>query len=139
MLEVLLVHPGGPFFAKKDLGVWTIPKGLPEPSEPLLEAAIRELREETGLVASGPYLELGSVRQKGGKLVHGWAFEGDLPDGFVLASNTFDLEWPPRSGRRRAFPEVDRAEFFDVGEARRKINEAQIPFLERLSQALSSE
>jgi predicted NUDIX family NTP pyrophosphohydrolase len=138
-LEVLLVHPGGPFFAKKDLGAWTIPKGVPASSEPLLAAAIREFREETGLAPHAPYLELGSIRQKGGKLVHGWAFEGELPQGFVLASNSFELEWPPRSGQRRAFPEIDRAELFELARAHEKINPAQRAFLERLAQALATQ
>lgn len=131
-VDVLLVHPGGPFFRNKDAGVWTIPKGLPEPGEALLAAAIREFGEETGLSAHAPFLELGQIRQKAGKIVHAWAFEGDLPQSFVLKSNGFELEWPPRSGRKQVFPEVDRAELFALAVAREKINPAQVELLERL-------
>jgi predicted NUDIX family NTP pyrophosphohydrolase len=135
-LEVLLAHPGGPFFAKEDEGAWTIPKGEPEPGEDLLAAARRELREEIGCDAGVPLLSLGSVTQRGGKVVHAWAFEGDREEGAPLPSNTFELEWPPRSGRRRSFPEIDRAAFFPLALAHRKIREAQRPFLTRLEEAL---
>ena len=124
-IEVLLVHPGGPFFRNKDEGAWSIPKGAPAPGEELVAAAVREFGEEVGLPVSPPFLPLGEVRQKGGKLVAGFACAGDAPPDFVPRSNTFELEWPPRSGRRVAFPEVDRAQFFSLPEARRKINAAQ--------------
>ncbi len=130
-LEYLLVHPGGPFFARKDEGAWTIPKGEAAPDEDLLTRAQIEFAEELGIEPKGEWLSLGSVKQKGGKTVHAWAFEGDLPKNFVLASNTFELEWPPRSGKRKAFPEIDRAEFFPEEVARRKVNPAQIELLNR--------
>jgi predicted NUDIX family NTP pyrophosphohydrolase len=131
-LEVLLVHPGGPFFRNKDDGAWTIPKGEVGEDEDLLVRARTEFEEELGFAPTGNWIELGSVKQKGGKTVHAWAFEGDLPDHFKLASNTFEMEWPPRSGRQQTFPEIDRAEFFSIVEAKQKINAAQIAFLERL-------
>jgi predicted NUDIX family NTP pyrophosphohydrolase len=131
-VEVLLVHPGGPFWARKDLGAWSIPKGEVEEGEELLAVAHRELAEETGFTAPGPSLPLGEVRQKSGKLVHAWAVRADA-DPRELRSNTFEMEWPPRSGRMRAFPEVDRAEWFDIAEARRRINPAQAAFLDRLA------
>jgi predicted NUDIX family NTP pyrophosphohydrolase len=137
-LEILLVHPGGPYFKKKDEGSWTIPKGEVAEGEDLLERARIEFEEELGIGASGSWIELGSVKQKGGKTVHAWAFAGDLEDTFKLASNTFEMEWPPRSGKVQQFPEVDRAEFFPMEEARRKINEAQIVFLDRLIEQLDS-
>ena len=136
-LEFLLAHPGGPFFAKKDLGSWTIPKGEAAPDEDLLTRARIEFAEEIGLEPPGrKYLPLGSIVQKGGKVVHAWAVEGDLPNDFVQRSNTFALEWPPRSGAFQDFPEVDRAEFFAEETARRKIKPTQIPLLERLSAQL---
>ena len=138
-LEVFLVHPGGPFFARKDDGVWTIPKGLPEQDEDLQVAARREFREETGLDPGTDLIDLGQVRQRGGKVVHGWAFEGDVDDGVPIISNTFTMEWPPRSGRHREFPEIDEARFFDAGTARRKINPAQIGFIEALEAFLPPE
>ena len=130
-VEVLLVHPGGPFWARKDLGAWSIPKGEVEEGEELLAVAYRELAEETGFSAPGPPLSLGEVRQKGGKVVHAWAVRADA-DPSELRSNTFEMEWPPRSGRMGVFPEVDRAEWFDVAEARRRMNPAQAVFLDRL-------
>ena len=134
-IEVLLVHPGGPFFARRDDGVWSIPKGLPNTDEDLLSAAKREFREETGISAppSG-YVELGMVQQTN-KRVHAWAFEGDF-DPTNLISNTFELEWPPRSGQRRSFPEVDRADFFTLEAAQPKIIAAQMELLERLAERL---
>lgn len=131
-LELFLVHPGGPFFRNRDEGIWTIPKGLIEEDEDGLEAAKREFREETGLEPLGPFAGLDSIRQKGGKTVHAWAFRGDVPDSYEPVSNTFELEWPPRSGIKKDFPEIDRALFFTVGEAVKKINHAQILFIERL-------
>jgi predicted NUDIX family NTP pyrophosphohydrolase len=136
-LRVLLAHPGGPFFRNKDAGAWTIPKGEPTSGEELLAAAVREFAEETGLPVREPLIALGEARQKGGKNVHAWAFQGDeLPVGFQPASNTFEMEWPPRSGQRARFPEIDRAELFAVEVARTKINPAQAVFLERLEAAL---
>ena len=139
-MEVLLVHPGGPYFRNKDQGAWTIPKGEVAEGEDLLTRAQIEFEEELGIPtpAAADWIELGSAKQKGGKTVHAWAFEGDCPANFVAAPNTFDLEWPPRSGRIQQFPEIDRAEFFPVEEAKLKINEAQIAFLDRLAEALES-
>ena len=137
-LEVLLVHPGGPYFQKKDESAWTIPKGEAGDGENLLTRASVEFEEELGFVPLGERIELGSVRQKGGKTVHAWAFAGDLPGGFELRSNLFEIEWPPRSGKRAQFPEVDRAAFFPVAEARLKINPAQNAFLDRLCEAVKS-
>jgi predicted NUDIX family NTP pyrophosphohydrolase len=137
--ELLLVHPGGPFWAKKDLGAWSIPKGEPDPGEDLRQCALRELAEELGPAAPaldiGDLIELGPIRQKGGKLVHAWAAEGEF-DPAALASNRFELEWPPRSGSRREFPEVDRVEWFDPGEARRRILAAQTELIDGLLAAL---
>jgi predicted NUDIX family NTP pyrophosphohydrolase len=130
-LQVLLVHPGGPYWRKKDEGAWTIPKGEIDDDEDALDAARREFEEETGLRPEGPFIALTPVKQKGGKVVHAWAFAGDCDPG-RLRSNTFELEWPPRSGRRREFPEVDRAEFFEVDEARTKMNPAQVALVEQL-------
>jgi predicted NUDIX family NTP pyrophosphohydrolase len=133
-VEVLLVHPGGPFWTKKDLGAWTIPKGEVEDGEELRACALRELEEELGTpfpISGKELIELGSVRQKSGKVVHCWAAENDF-DPATLRSNTFSMEWPPRSGREREFPEVDRAEWFDPAEARQKIISAQVDFLDRL-------
>ena len=136
-LEVLLVHPGGPFFAKKDDGAWTIPKGEAAPGEDLFKRAQIEFEEEVGIKPSGNWIELGSIKQKGGKVVHAWAFEGDLLESFKLKSNSFQMEWPPRSGKLKEFPEIDRAEFFAEGIARQKLNPAQTPFLDRLRAALN--
>lgn len=138
-LEVLLVHPGGPFFARKDEGAWTIPKGEIEAEEDPLVTAKREFAEETGFdVPETRFLPLGEIRQKGGKIVLAWAFEGDVDLG-SLSSNTFELEWPPTSGRTARFPEIDRAAFFAPGDARVKMNRAQIPFVDRLEHALAEE
>jgi len=136
VLEVLLVHPGGPFFVKKDEGAWTIPKGEATPEEDLLTRAQIEFEEEVGIRPQGNWIELGSIKQKGGKIVHAWAFAGDLPETFQLRSNTFEMEWPPHSGKLKEFPEIDRAEFFAEEVARRKINPAQVVFLDRLRVAL---
>ncbi|HVJ86436.1 MAG TPA: NUDIX domain-containing protein [Caulifigura sp.] len=132
-VEVLLVHPGGPFFKNKDDGAWTIPKGEPTENENLLDAAIREFSEETGLVPQPPFHLLEPIRQKGGKVVHAWAFEGDC-DPAVIQSNTFTIEWPPRSGRVATYPEIDRAAFFDLPTARRKINPAQALLFDMIPQ-----
>jgi predicted NUDIX family NTP pyrophosphohydrolase len=131
-LRVLLVHPGGPFWARRDDGAWTIPKGQIEAEETPFEAARREFSEETGSPAPDGAAPLGSVAQKGGKIVHAWAVEGDL-DAAAIRSTTFEMEWPPKSGRTATFPEVDRAAWLTVAEAERKILPAQRPFLERLA------
>ena len=130
-LEVLLVHPGGPYWRAKDAGAWTIPKGVIDPGEQALDAAVRELREETGVVVDGPFIALGAVRQKAGKVVTAFACEGDC-DPAAIVSNTFPMEWPPRSGRMQEFPEVDRAGWFTLEAAREKINAAQVALLEGL-------
>jgi predicted NUDIX family NTP pyrophosphohydrolase len=137
LLEFLLVHPGGPFWKNKDAGAWTIPKGEPLPGEELLAAAKREFHEELGLTPEGRFIELTPITQKGGKLVHAWAFEGDC-DPSRISSNSFTMEWPPHSGRISAFPEVDRAAFFNLPEARKKINSAQVALLEELKEKLAS-
>ncbi|MFL5796417.1 MAG: NUDIX domain-containing protein [Actinomycetota bacterium] len=137
-VEVLLGHPGGPLWARKDAGHWTIPKGEVEPGETPPEVARREFAEETGHpLPDGPMVELGEIRQKSGKLVRAWAVEGDL-DPASAVSNTFEMEWPPRSGRTAAFPEIDRLDWFDLDEARRRIKDAQVPFLDRLEASLES-
>jgi len=138
VLDVLLVHPGGPFFQRKDDGAWTIPKGEVDLGEDLLTRAQIEFGEEIGIKPSGNWIPLGSIKQKGGKVVHAWAFEGDLPESFKLKSNTFEMEWPPRSGKLKEFPEIDRGEFFAEEVARQKINPAQTPFLDRLRASLHS-
>jgi predicted NUDIX family NTP pyrophosphohydrolase len=131
--EVLLVHPGGPFWAKKDLGAWSIPKGEHDEGEDGLACALREFAEENGTtLPQGDLADLGTIRQRGGKVVQAWAAEGDL-DADAVRSNTFELEWPPRSGRVREYPEVDRAAWFGLDEARERINPAQAAFLDRLS------
>jgi predicted NUDIX family NTP pyrophosphohydrolase len=131
-LEVLLVHPGGPFWAKKDLGAWSIPKGEHDDAEEALDCALREFEEETGSRPNeGELDDLGTVRQKSGKVVQAWALAGDLDTG-AIRSNTFTIEWPPRSGRKSEYPEVDRAAWFGLDEARRRINPAQSAFLDRL-------
>jgi predicted NUDIX family NTP pyrophosphohydrolase len=131
-LEVLLVHPGGPFWRNRDLGAWSIPKGEAAPGEDLLGVARRELREEIGVEVDGAFLPLSPVRQAGGKLVHAWAVEADV-DADAIVSNTFQMEWPPRSGRQQAFPEVDRAAWFDVDEARRRILGGQVALIDELT------
>jgi predicted NUDIX family NTP pyrophosphohydrolase len=134
-LEVFLVHPGGPFWAKKDSGAWSIPKGEVVEGEDPLEAARREFQEETGFATEGLFLELGIVKQPGGKVVAAWAFEGDC-DPEKLVSNSCTIEWPPRSGRRLEFPEVDRGQWFSISEARSRILKGQAPLLEKLSALL---
>ncbi|MEL6341790.1 MAG: NUDIX domain-containing protein [Myxococcota bacterium] len=138
MVEVFLIHPGGPYAAKKDRGVWSIPKGEIEPDEPLEETAVREFEEETGKPAGSPRISLGSIRQRGGKTVHAWAFEGDWEADRELVSNTFEMEWPPRSGQMQVFPEVDKAQFFSIAEAKEKINVRQVALIDRLLAWLSA-
>jgi predicted NUDIX family NTP pyrophosphohydrolase len=130
-VEVLLVHPGGPLWARKDEGAWSIPKGEIEAGESPLAAARREFEEEMGSPVSGAFISLAPVRQASGKMVHGWAVEGDF-DPATLTGGSFSMEWPPRSGRLQHFPEVDRAEWFTLEQAKRKINKGQIPLLDQL-------
>ena len=136
-VEVLLVHLGGPFWAKKDAGAWFIPKGEVNPGENDFSAAKREFEEETGLQPGPEFLPLGSVKHKSGKKVSAWAFEGDC-DPASLRSNTFQMEWPPRSGKTQEFPEIDRAGFFTIEAAREKMHAAEFDFLPRLAELLSS-
>ncbi|TLV03200.1 NUDIX domain-containing protein [Dyadobacter luticola] len=134
-VEVLLVHPGGPFFVRKDEGSWSIPKGLYLAPEEPLAAAIREFEEETGANVEGNFIPLSPVKLKSGKIVLAWAVEGDF-DTQKLVSNTFDTEWPPRSGKRQTFPEVDRADWFTFEIARKKLNERQVAFVDELEKLL---
>ncbi|MHC1738796.1 MAG: NUDIX domain-containing protein [Ignavibacteriaceae bacterium] len=136
-IEVLLVHPGGPFFKKRDDGCWSIPKGVIEEGEDMLDTAIRETKEETNIDVSGEFIELGTITQKGGKVVHAWGINYPLSKSFEFRSNTFEMEWPPASGKSQPFPEVDRAEFLDLSEASKKIKETQKDFLMRLSDYLT--
>jgi predicted NUDIX family NTP pyrophosphohydrolase len=133
---VLLVHPGGPFWAKKDAGAWSIPKGEHEPGEDPLRAAIREFGEETGMAPKGDFQALGEIVQASGKIVAAWACQGDF-DPAKLASNFCEIEWPPRSGKRLQIPEADRAEWFTLDDGRTKLNPAQVPFLDRLAAHLA--
>jgi predicted NUDIX family NTP pyrophosphohydrolase len=134
--EVLLAHPGGPFWAKKEDGVWTIPKGLAEPGADLFATAQREFTEETNFAATGEFIALAPVEQKSGKIVHAWAFEADF-DLSSFASNTFEIEWPPKSGRRQSFPEIDRVAYFGLPAAMSKILAYQRPLLRELEQRLT--
>ena len=134
-IEVLLVHPGGPFWQKKDLGVWSIPKGEYSAGEDPFSAAQREFEEETGFKAAGDFIPLGERRQSSGKIVTAWALEGDL-DATRIRSNSFSLKWPPKSGTMREFPEVDRAEWFSISAAREKILQGQAGFLDQLVREL---
>ena len=136
-LEVFLAHPGGPFWRHRDAGAWTIPKGAVEQGESLLDAACREFAEETGIAPQPPYLPLGSIRQKAGKVIHGWAFEGDA-DPAAIVSVTMQTEWPRGSGRTLAFPEIDRCAWFEPGAARLRINAAQAELIDRLEAVLRS-
>ena len=140
-VRVLLAHPGGPYFAKKDKGAWSIPKGLAHAGEDYLETAQREFVEETGyeLKPATEFVSLESVTLKSGKQVFAWAFEGTWEADRIPDSNTFTIEWPPRSGKMQSFPEIDRAEMFTIGDARLKINERQLPFLERLLLSLRTQ
>jgi predicted NUDIX family NTP pyrophosphohydrolase len=131
VLEVLLVHPGGPFWARRDAGAWSIPKGEFDSSEAPLDAARREFEEETGVRVAGDFVPLAPVRQRSGKLIHAWALRADF-DPAQLRSNTFSIEWPPRSGQSQQFPEVDRAQWFTLDEATRKIQKGQLPLLAQL-------
>jgi predicted NUDIX family NTP pyrophosphohydrolase len=135
-LEVLLAHPGGPFWKNKDAGVWTIPKGLVDPGEELLVAALREFTEETGFVAREPFIPLPPVRQKSGKVVHAFACEGEF-DPEKLTCNTFEIEWPLRSGKRQSFPEIDRVEWFGLDAAREKMLGYQLPWLDEVEAKLT--
>ncbi len=135
-LEVFLAHPGGPFWARRDEGAWTIPKGGVEAGEDALDAAKREFLEETGILAGGEFLPLGSIRQRAGKIVHAWAWEGDA-DAAAITSNTTQTEWPRGSGRRITYPEVDRCAWFSPEEARRRMNAAQAEFIDRLQKLLA--
>ena len=134
-IEVFLAHPGGPFWASRDVGAWTIPKGVLDPDEDPLAAACREFTEETGIKPVGPFLPLGSVKQKAGKTIHAWAWEGDA-DAARVTSNTARVEWPRGSGRWIEFPEIDRCEWFTPADAREKVNPAQAGFLLRLQDLL---
>jgi predicted NUDIX family NTP pyrophosphohydrolase len=135
-LEVFLAHPGGPYWARKDDGAWVIPKGEVDEGEDLLAAALREFREETGFDVAGPFQPLHPVRQRGGKMVHVWTAEADV-DPAAVSSNTFTLEWPPRSGRMRSFPEIDRAEWMVIDVARMKILVSQRPLIDALVELLA--
>ena len=132
-LEVFLVHPGGPFWKNKEEGCWTIPKGEFTDDEPALDAAVREFREETGAALKGPFQPLNPIRQKGGKRVYAWAVPGDI-DPAAIVSNTFQLEWPRRSGKQQSFPEVDKGGWFSLEAARQAINPAQVPMLDELEE-----
>jgi predicted NUDIX family NTP pyrophosphohydrolase len=136
-LELFLAHPGGPFWAAKDVGAWSIPKGVVEPDEDLLTAARREFREETGYTVAGPFVPLGSVQQKSGKEIHAWACEGNV-DASRAVSNKTTIEWPPKSGRRMEIPEVDRCEWVSAEDARTKLNPAQAAFVDRLETHLAA-
>jgi predicted NUDIX family NTP pyrophosphohydrolase len=136
-LKFFLVHPGGPFFVNKDLGYWGIPKGLTEGDEELLEAAKREFMEETGIKPEGKFIPLGQITQKSGKTVHAWAFECEMDENVEINCNTFKMEWPPKSGKIKEFPEVDKGEFFTEEKAREKITSAQLPLIERLKENLN--
>ena len=137
-LEVLLVHPGGPFFRNRDLGWWTVPKGEPMPGEALLKAAKREFEEETGYRPEGKFIALQPVVQKGGKIVQCWAVSGDL-DPLTIVCNDFEFEWPPKSGRIKTFPEIDQARWFTLAEAEKYINERQLALLNELAEILKKE
>lgn len=134
--EFFLAHPGGPFFQHKDDGYWSIPKGEIGPGEEFLSTAIREFEEEVGMAPDPPFIPLGSIKQKGGKTVHAWAFAGHWENGRQHRCNTFAIEWPPRSGKTQHFLEVDRVGFFSLADARRKLKDTQHPFLDRLAAVL---
>ena len=135
-LKVFLVHPGGPFFIKKDEGYWGIPKGLIEDGEDQLQAAIREFEEETGIKPTGEFISLGITTQTNNKIVHAWAFRTESSGHIEISCNTFEMEWPPHSGKKQKFPEVDKGQFFSIKEARIKIYSAQVVFIDRLLEYL---
>jgi predicted NUDIX family NTP pyrophosphohydrolase len=135
-LEVLLVHPGGPYWVKKDIGAWSIPKGEMRPNEEILEAAIRETEEETGIKAKGRFLTLTSLKQKGGKIIYAWALQRDF-DTSEIKCNFFEIEWPPKSGEKKKFPEIDKAAWFTVSEAKKKIVPGQMPFIIELENLIN--
>lgn len=135
-LEVMLVHPGGPFWAKKDIGAWSIPKGLFEENENPMDAAKRELKEETGFEVDGEFIELGELQQPSKKIIHAWALEKDLDETKIM-SNTFTLEWPKNSGRVQEYPEVDKAGWFDIEQANEKILKGQIGFINKLVEIIN--
>ncbi|MDB5339251.1 MAG: hydrolase, type 5 [Planctomycetaceae bacterium] len=137
-LQVLLAHPGGPFFRNKDEGAWSIPKGEVEPGEDLFAAARREFQEETGVTPTSPFVALTPITQKCGKIVHAWGFQGDC-DPKAIVSNSFTMEWPPRSGKQVEFPEIDRAAFWFLAEAKVKINSGQLALLEELERLLQGQ
>lgn len=130
-LQVLLVHPGGPYWVKKDKGAWSIPKGEPVAGEKLMEAAIRETEEETGIKTEGEFIALTPVKQKSGKIIYAWALQGDF-DASAIKSNTFEMEWPPKSGKKKSFPEIDKAAWFDAEAAKDKIIPSQVAFITEL-------
>ena len=134
-LQVLLAHPGGPYFVNKDEGAWSLPKGEPDTDEDLLVTAQREFEEETSIKPNGPFIPLKPIQQKGGKIVHAWAFEGDC-NLAAIKSNTFTMEWPPRSGKQQDFPEIDRADWFDLEAARKKIKAGQEALIDELGMVL---
>jgi predicted NUDIX family NTP pyrophosphohydrolase len=136
-IEVLIAHPGGPFFKKKDEGHWTIPKGEPDRGEDMLAAAQREFFEEVGFYPQAPFIDLGTIQQKGGKIVHAWASQGDFPPGHEHTCNTFEMEWPLGSGRYQSFPEIDKVCFFPISDAKVKLKPTQIPLLDRLVERLT--
>lgn len=133
--EILLAHPGGPFWAGKDAGAWTVPKGLVDGNDDLLATACREFKEETGFTAQAPFMDLTPVKRSSGKVVHAWAFAGDF-DPATMASNSFEMEWPPKSGRRQQFPEIDRVAWFSFAAALKKILSYQRPFVLELRRRL---
>jgi len=137
-LKIFLVHPGGPFFTKKDEDSWSIPKGIIEDNEDKLDTAIREFEEETGLKPSGDFIPLGEVTLKSGKIIYAWAFEGKADLDFIYNSNLFEMEWPPNSGKRQKFPEVDKYDYFPVDIAKKKINSAQIALIDNLTKYLTT-
>ncbi len=137
-LQVMLVHPGGPFWAKKDKGVWSVPKGEFNPNESAREAACREFREETGNEVSGDFMDLSPVKLKSGKIIYAFALEHDL-DTSSIVSNTFEMEWPPKSGKTQEFPEVDKGAWFEPDVAREKINPGQVPFIDELEKKLGTD
>jgi predicted NUDIX family NTP pyrophosphohydrolase len=139
ILEIFLVHPGGPYWRKKDAEAWSIPKGeFDHESEDALSVAKREFQEETGYSVDGNFVDLGTIKQSGGKIVHAWGIQGDC-DAAKIESNTFTIEWPPRSGKKQAFPEVDRAEWLDIDTAKLKLNKSQLKFIDRFMEKLSAE